>query len=229
MSVSYSYSLERKSQFEPDPKPDSLFPPIDQSNRIARLTGTYSWDTRDDPSNATRGFFHSSGIDYGSEALGSDLRFVRYLAQQYYFRRVGTNTILASALRVGLARGFGQDLLPAEKFYAGGGTSVRGFPERTIQGVDFFGLPIGGNGLLVLNQEVRFPIYRWFRGVGFFDAGNVFATTRDVSFGDLDAGTGLGLRIDSPFAIIRVDYGMPLSSREQQPRGRWYFAIGHTF
>ena len=38
---------------------------------------------------------------------------------------------------------------------------------------------IGGDRLVILNQEVRFPIYRWVNGVVFADAGNIFDEGRD--------------------------------------------------
>ena len=227
MAVTYGYSFARSHVFTLNPIPN--VPAFDIRLNIARLTGTYAWDTRDDPSNAQRGWFHSSGLEYAPERLGSDLRFVRYLAQDYYFRSVGETVVLGSAFRLGAARGFGQDLIPSEKFFAGGSTSVRGFAEGGVGEPDFFGDPVGGNALLLLNQEVRFPVYKWLRGVGFIDAGNVFPLARDVSFTNLEAGAGFGVRIHSPFALIRIDYGMPITSRQREPSGRWYFAIGQTF
>ena len=44
---------------------------------------------------------------------------------------------------------------------------------------DVNGLPSGGDRLLILNQEVRFPMYRWVNGVAFVDAGNIFAKGED--------------------------------------------------
>ena len=226
MAVTYGYSFGRTQIVDLDPIPG--LPAGDVTAKVARLTGTYAWDTRDDPSNARRGWFHSSGLEYAPAKLGSDFRFIRYLAQEYFFKSVGENLVLASAFRFGAARGFGQDLLLSEKFFAGGGTSVRGFAEEGLLEPDFFG-PVGGNALLLLNQEVRFPVYKWVRGVGFIDAGNVFPRARDVSFTNLEAGAGFGLRIQSPFALLRLDFGMPLTSRQREPFGRWYFAIGQTF
>ncbi len=226
MNVTYGYSYAHKHNFEPHPDPESPLPPYDVATNIARLTATYAWDTRDDPSNAHRGWFHSSGLEFGSRALGSDLRFIKYLAQQEYFRSV-SGVVLASAFRLGLGRGFGaQDL--SEKFTVGGATTVRGFAEGALGPSDYFG-PIGGNGMVVLNEEVRFPIFKWLRGVGFLDAGNVFTKARDVTFAKLNVGTGAGLRIHSPFALLRIDFGLPLTDRDQQPRGRWYVGIGQTF
>ena len=69
--------------------------------------------------------------------------------------------MLASASRLGFGRGFDQDLIPSERFYAGGGTSVRGFAEDGLGEVDFFGDPRGGNSMLILNQEARVPLFGW--------------------------------------------------------------------
>ena len=226
MAVTYGYSFARDHVSRLHPNPN--VPSTDVLIKVARLTGTYAWDTRDDPSNARRGWFHSSGLEYAPAKLGSDIRFIRYLAQQHYFRSFGDTFVLASAFRLGAARAFGQDLIPSEKFFAGGGTSVRGFEEEGLGESDFFG-PVGGNALLLLNQEVRFPVYKWVRGVGFIDAGNVFPRARDISFTNLEAGAGFGLRIHSPFALLRIDFGMPITSRPREPSGRWYFAIGQTF
>ena len=78
MAVTYGYSFGHTHAFEP-PDPVQVLPPVDiSSSDIARLTGAYAWDTRDDPSNAHRGWFHSSGLEFGSKALGSDLRFIKY-------------------------------------------------------------------------------------------------------------------------------------------------------
>ena len=136
---------------------------------------------------------------------------------------------LASGARIGLGRGFGQDLIRSEKFYAGGGTTIRGFAEDGIGEVDFLGDPIGGNSMLILNQELRFPVYRWFRGVTFMDAGNVFPTAGDFTLTDLEAGGGVGVRFDSPMGLLRVDFGVPFTDRKRQRSSRWYFGIGHAF
>jgi outer membrane translocation and assembly module TamA len=95
--------------------------------------------------------------------------------------------------------------------------------------VDFLNEPVGGASSLILNQELRFPLYKWVRGVGFVDAGNVFQRAGDLSFKDLEYGAGLGLRIDTPFGLARIDYGMPLTSRSREPFGRWYFSLGQAF
>ena len=154
---------------------------------------------------------------------------MRYLVQQHYYRQPHRRLVLASAARVGFGAGFEQDLIPSERFYAGGGTTVRGFAEDALGEVDFFGDAGGGNSMLVLNQEARMFLFGWVHAVAFVDAGNVFPKVRDFSLTNLEAGGGGGLRIHSPFALLRIDFGVPLTNRRQQRSGRWYFGIGHSF
>ena len=137
--------------------------------------------------------------------------------------------MFATSGRVGLARGFGQDLIPSERFRAGGSNSVRGYAEDAIGPVDLFGDPSGGNGLLVFNEELRFPIFGRFRGVAFLDAGSAFATASDLAPGQMRAGTGAGLRVQTPFALLRFDVGTPIAPRPREQRWRFYFSIGQSF
>ena len=98
-----------------------------------------------------------------------------------------------------------------------------------MRGVDFLGNPIGGQGLLTLNQEVRFSIYRWLRGVAFIDSGNVFEEATGVHFRELVGSTGIGVRVVTPFVLLRVDYGKTIWNRPVSDTGRWVFGIGQTF
>ena len=51
---------------------------------------------------------------------------------------------------------------------------------RTIWGArSIFDDAEGGSALLVLNGELRFPVYRWLKGVGFVDLGNVYPKVSD--------------------------------------------------
>ena len=82
---------------------------------------------------------------------------------------------------------------------------------------------------MLLNQEVRFPLWWRFAGVGFVDAGNVFPAVRDISLRELKAGAGFGIRIDSPVGLVRVDYGLALERDAGEPRGRFFLSLGQAF
>jgi outer membrane protein insertion porin family len=226
MQIIYGYRFERNHTTIPDSLDD--FVPFDIVADLAKVSSAVLFDRRDDPINARRGTFSSLSFDYASTRLGSDVSNRKLLAQQFVFVPV-RRLVLASRVLAGYA--FGRDPLQfADRFRAGGATSVRGYGEDGLGPLDANGLPIGDR-LLVLNQEARFPIYRWANGVVFADAGNIFAPGETLSWGELKVGVGFGLRFDTPVGLIRGDVGFPQSSLEtgRSTRTRWYVGFGHIF
>lgn len=226
--LSYAYRFERNRTFDTEALPGDEFA-FDLTLDVATLNGTVAWDTRDDVADSSRGWLLSSSVDYAPGQLGADLQFVRYLGQAYYFRP-WRGAVIASAARFGVAVPLaGQDLAPSERYFAGGPRTVRGVGQDAVGPRTALGEPAGGESLLVLNQEIRFPIYRWLRGVGFVDAGNVFPEASGFRIGDLVGAYGAGLRLATPFALFRVDYGRLFDPTIAQPHGRWFFGLGQAF
>jgi len=108
------------------------------------------------------------------------------------------------------------DVPASERYFAGGDSTVRGFVlDRlgTEETINDQGFPTGGNGLVVLNAELRTRYWKGLGAVGFLDAGNVFRRASDVSFGELRPTPGFGLRYRSPLGPLRVDVGFNLDRR----------------
>jgi outer membrane protein assembly factor BamA/autotransporter translocation and assembly factor TamB len=228
LNVSYGLRFERNRTFDTGPG-DPILGPSDVTVHIGRLTSSATWDTRDDASDTRRGTFVSTSLEHGTSWLASDLLFLRSLTQAYYFQPWKT-VVFASAARYGAVKPLeGQTLISTLRFFAGGARTVRGVPEDSLGGLDFLGQPIGGRGLLTLNQEMRFPMYKWLRGVVFIDAGNVFPEGSGVRLAELVGSTGAGLRLVTPFALFRVDYGRTIWNRPAPDSGQWVFGIGQTF
>ena len=94
---------------------------------------------------------------------------------------------------------------------------MRGFPlDRLVNAetVTPSGYPTGGNGVIVLNSEVRVNLFRQFQGAAFVDAGNVFPRASEFSLTDLRPAAGFGVMYRSPVGPIRVDLGFNLKPRE---------------
>lgn len=227
LTLSYSYRFDRDHTFSTriDPILGTRF---DLTVNVARLIGNAAWDTRDDPLNSRRGSLFSSSVQWAPDRLGSEFRFIKYVGQAYRFQNVN-GIVLASAARLGLVTPLGgQDLISSERFFAGGSRTVRGIDENSLGPRDFFGDPAGGEAMVVLNQEARIPLYKWVSGVAFIDAGNVFRTISELKFGDLTGSVGVGIRLNTPFALLRADYGKVAWG--PAPRtGRWFFGIGQAF
>ena len=130
-----------------------------------------------------------------------------------------------------------QDLPASERFFAGGDTSVRGFAldrlgdESTISPTGF---PKGGNGVIILNSELRVAVTGRIQGVGFVDAGNVVARASDLDLFELRTTAGFGVRVRSPVGPIRLDLGFKLDRRELSPgrlerRSIWHISLGQAF
>jgi len=229
LTLSYGLRSERNRTFDTQPPLDPTLQLPDFTVHLGRFTSSATWDTRDDASDTSRGTFLSTSLEHGTKALGSDLLFLRSLTQAYHFTP-WNRVVLASAARYGIVQPLsGQVLVPSLRFFAGGARTVRGVAEDSLGGLDFFGDPIGGRGVLTLNQEMRFPVYRWLRGVVFVDAGNVFPEGSGFRLRDLVGSTGFGARLATPFAIFRVDYGRTIWNRPVQDSGIWVFGIGQTF
>lgn len=163
------------------------------------------------------------------------------------------------------------DELPfSEKFYVGGANSIRAFPLRTIGPGRFRGTEGKSNqySFLLQNGDIKFQANLEYRqrlfgnlhAALFLDAGNVwrfkdlqfgidelddvFSRTRfhlDNFFRQLAAGTGVGLRYDLEFLILRLDWGVGLHLPYETTRSGFYnidrfsryqtlhFAIGYPF
>lgn len=195
---------------------------------LSRLLGSFYFDRRDNVLDTGRGFFHSTSAEVAPEWLGSTAYYRKFLNQDFYFLPLPGTVVFASAARFELASGPGQKFITSERLHAGGSTTVRGYDDvsLTLLGKEAIG---DRTSLLVLNEELRFPIVRRFRGAVFLDHGQFFGTFNLPDFTENRTSAGVGLRFVLPFILLRVDYGYPLKQDSVNDHGRWYFAIGQAF
>jgi outer membrane protein insertion porin family len=196
---------------------------------LASLNGAAVIDRRDSFFDATRGWFGSVSLQWGQQAFGSEVDYLRTLVRGSYYQPIGP-IVLAGNLRWGRLESFGvpTTLTIFDLFFDAGGTeSVRGYAHDSLSAYSFFDAPLGGTKLLVGNAELRTPLFWRLSGVLFADAGNTFASAEPIRLSGLGVGVGFGLRIKTPLAPIRVDLGFPRSFGET--RIRWHFSIGQMF
>lgn len=227
LDLSYAYRFDRAHSVVASEAGTGL-PDFDIALHVARLTVNAAWDTRDDAATPTRGLLLTGSLEDAPAVLGSQIRFVRGFAQARYFRRVG-GPLLASAAQVGVVSPLGgQEVIPSERFYTGGSTSIRGLTTDGAGTRDLFG-PVGGRALLLFNEELRVPVSRALQVVGFLDAGNVFDAPGAVSLSRLTTAVGGGIRLVLPYGLVRVDYGRLIHDAPSGERGRWVVSLGHAF
>jgi len=214
---------------------NALIPGLDRSLlniKISSISPTFFWDKRDDAIDPHHGFFTSASLEYAFRALSAEANFLKEFAQGAWYIGFTPRTTLVLSGRGGMIQQFGnQDVPLSERFTAGGDTSHRAFPldllgttcldpRDTLACRPTLALvgdnkdivaPIGGNGLLLLNAEYRFPIFASVAGAVFTDVGNVYP--QRIQFNDLRYGVGTGVRYLSPVGPIRFDIGYNLNRR----------------
>ncbi|MEK7386623.1 MAG: BamA/TamA family outer membrane protein, partial [candidate division NC10 bacterium] len=140
------------------------------------------------------------------------------------------NHILAGRLEGGYGFGWSEAPLPIfERFYLGGPNSIRGFKFRQVSPRDESGLRIGGSSEVLGNAEYIIPLPFGIRLAGFFDIGNVYGFGTDFDLTDLKKAAGGGVRWQSPFGPIRVDYGFNLDRKAGENPGAFHFSVGTPF
>jgi outer membrane protein assembly factor BamA len=217
-----SYNLQWSHLDPAVPVPD-----LNPDLTLARLINTALLDGRNDLIDTTRGYFSSANYEFGSPGLGSDLPIRKLLLQQFVYVPV-RRVVLASAARFERARGRGTAYYPDDRLLAGGANTVRGYSEDSLRPAPV-NLVGGSTMLVVLNQELRFPILGPVRGVVFGDGAILITHLEDRKTEDSHLSTGFGLRYVTPVGILRLDFGIPLDQGFKPARGRLYFSLGQIF
>lgn len=217
-----------------------------QAVRLGRIGPSFLRDTRNNRFDPTDGTLTLGSFYYASSFLGGNEAFLKSLVEhnRYYPVPKFRDTVYTVSGRLGLATPLGgKDSLPiSERFFAGGARDLRGFgfeeagPRELATFRDVDGnvttrlQPTGGNAVIVINNELRFPIYRILGGTLFSDTGNVFERVRDISLGELTQTVGFGFRLKTPVGPVRFDIGfLVLNGPRDLPRHRYHFSIGNTF
>lgn len=225
-----------------------------QPIRLGRIGPSFVRDKRDNKFDPTSGNQTLGSFFVAASALGGNEQFVKLYVEhaRFYPIKRFRDTVFSLSARLGLASPFGgKDSMPiSERFFAGGARDLRGLgfeeagpqilvPKRDSNGdvvKDGNGntikvlSPLGGNAVLVLSNEVRFPLFGPVGGAVFSDIGNVFARVRDIKLGNITQTVGFGLRLKTPIGPVRFDYGFLVANKPPNVAGSHkHFTIGQTF
>ena len=142
----------------------------------------------------------------------------------------GLKSQLVGHINVGLVYSYGNmKATPySEQFYVGGANSIRAFPVRSVGPGSYYTdearlsyLDQTGDMKFLANLEYRFNLFGNLYGAAFIDAGNVWGLKDDgyrsgARFKlkniakEMALGTGVGVRYDLEFLILRLDWGVGL-------------------
>lgn len=190
------------------------------------------WDTSDDLLDPQQGWRLGVRVTPFVEVLEEHVAFVRSSASLTHYLEVlkDPGLVLATRWAFGSILGAERDDIPAdERFYAGGGGSVRGLPLQTagpLDGTD----PVGGRSLVEVSAELRMRLTRSLGLAAFVDGGRAFGSSMPDFEESLLWGAGVGVRYFTFLGPLRLDVALPLDRREGVDDAfQVYVSIGQAF
>ena len=211
-TVLYRYAFRRVSVSNLKILSEEI-PLFNQPTLVSQFGVTWFRDSRDNPADASKGSFNSADFGDADTNFGSSASFLRFFFQNSTYYPIKRRFSFARSARLGLLVPYRDTIslafpaprpaqcLPGtappastptiiplpERFFAGGGTSLRGFALNQAGPRDACtGFPVGGQAMLILNQEFRFPMRLPFLGTSlggaiFYDGGNVYSRLSRIS------------------------------------------------
>lgn len=256
-----------------DPDVQKQINQLREASRAAQFNSILSFTIQRDKSNdifsPSEGFIHSATFEEAGllplalKRVQPDLPFTQFyrvslLGRWYFDLSRERFSILGLKLKGGFEEKYGESrsdpnrgIPQTHRFYAGGGSSIRGWESRELSAS---GNPqLGGNLTFEGSAELRVNVFKSLRDdlfskiwlVGFVDCGNVWAEVGDFQIRQMAIATGIGFRYDTIFGPFRLDYGFrvynPVAPEGQQwitqrrffpetfSGGVIHFGIGHSF
>jgi translocation and assembly module TamA len=193
--------------------------------------GAVQVDRSDDLLNPTRGWRGELDTRPVANAGSDSSQYLLSTAQIRGYLPLGEEAklVLAGRAKAGFVLGAPTEAVPlADRFYAGGGGSVRGYEFQGIGPVSPDGRPIGGRQIAELSVEARYQLSNRIGVVAFVDGAQVKRQS-PVTGDGWRGGAGLGVRHDTPIGPLRLDVAAPLDRRSGDEPFQIYLSIGQAF
>ncbi len=193
------------------------------------------------------------GLIQGADCLAGDTatligaRYSQYIKADIdlrYYIKTGTSSKIASRIIAGMGCPYGNssELPFIKQFFAGGSNSIRAFRARSVgpgtyhqddASIKTFVPDQSGDIKLEMNTEYRMKFSSIINAALFVDAGNIWLFNTNVNkpgskfskafLNELAVGTGIGLRFDFSFLILRTDLAFPVRKPWLASGDRWVF------
>lgn len=194
------------------------------------------YDTRNDLLDPESGIYHLWSFEFAGLTGSNSNQFTKITNDSRVYWQLGWLKG-GSGLKLGWVVPFEKTaIIPLQdQFYAGGSKSVRGFRDNfLLYTTDSTRHALSGTILATANIiEMRFPLFWVVGGAVFLDAGYLAAGAGTVNLSsvknDVRFSAGPGLRITTPLAILRADFGVKVSPRPGEEPWQFHFDVGQSF
>jgi outer membrane protein assembly factor BamA len=200
--------------------------------------------------NLLRSFMSISGRELTTDTVSSYYRLLGQPFAQYvrsdidirYNRIINDVSSIVYRAFIGVGIPYSNSVaMPFEKqYFEGGANGIRGWQVRSL-GPGSYQPPTSkfvnqtGDIKLEANLEYRFKLFWILEGAAFIDAGNIWAIRKDDArpgsqfrlnkfYDDIAIGSGLGMRLDLKFVLLRTDFGIKIRDPKFTGSERWIFS-----
>jgi len=236
------WELEFRTPF--NEQPGVVLSPFDQSAaRFGSIATIVDVDKRNDPLNATKGTFHRIEFDVFNRSLLSDADFLQVFLRNSFYVPIYKRLRTVFSVRLGFSGTYGKTKdegiteIPIEKrFRLGGNSNLRGFNRNCIGGLPsqapencsdvLLSQAPGGNSVFNYMFDLLIPLFNGFDLALFTDGGNAYLSNSDFDVFDIRTSAGVGLRYNTFFGPLRLDFGFVLDRRSGESLGELHFAVG---
>ncbi|MFO8234797.1 MAG: BamA/TamA family outer membrane protein [Bacteroidales bacterium] len=167
-------------------------------------------------------------------------QFVKLDLDMRYYRVLNSDKRMVYRFFAGGGLPYGNSsALPfVKQYFSGGANSIRAWDVRSLGPGSFSSEEQSrypnqtGDMKIEANMEYRFDMFWILEGALFLDVGNIWTIQKhaniqgamfrwDKFYEDLAVGTGIGLRFDLSFAVVRFDIGAKMRDPSFEKHNRW--------
>lgn len=181
----------------------------------------YRLDKTNHPFFPSKGSIVSVKLNSTGGIFGGNREFLKIEIDGRNYLRIFGNAVLAIRGNYGILSGWDSadeqyEHILYDKFYLGGSTNLRAWdPLEFSVEMDSTGAPTstpkGETYRLILNAEIRFPVYGLIGGVFFLDGGKLDSAEQWKSISGFQWDAGFGVTLNTPLGPVRLDYARQVS------------------
>ena len=168
-------------------------------------------DRSDDPLFPYNGYRLTGEVSQTGGILGGTRDYIKIDLGINKYNQIHKKIVLAGRLKYGMIFGWegSYNDVQYEKFYLGGSSSLRGWDMLKFK-VDENDMPNGDIIRLMMNWEIRFPLFWILGGELFIDGGYLTDSFRNQSIDQIEWDGGFGITLMTPLVPLRLDFAIPL-------------------